>query len=351
MLVVLFHGNAMVAARYGLPPLSGFFSFGFSGVHLFFVLSGFIILSAHRQDIGRPGRMLYYLGRRFVRIYPLYWLAFLAWGGWRLFAGRMALSEFLPNALWFSQGTGAKLAIPVSWTLLYEISFYGLFGLLILNRWLGIAGLAAWLAAVAWNYGQPGHYLLHPFNLLFGFGLIAALGFSWLRARERPLRNALGLASLGLGVLLFAATADHYASLNLDTTAWPEHPVTILGFGLASALLLLSAAADPVERFFAGFRFASLLGNASYSVYLVHLQIERMAVDMTKPLGWVWHSAQSPAIADVLLAWIAGAALALGILVHLGIERPLLAWLRRRLARPSAAKAQLPDAQGQEAAP
>lgn len=349
LLVVLFHGNAMVAARYGLPPWSGFFSFGFSGVHLFFVLSGFIILSAHRPDIGRPGRLPYYLGRRFVRIYPLYWLAFLAWGGWRLFAGRMALGEFLPNALWFSPGTGAKLVIPVSWTLLYEISFYGLFCLLILNRRLGIAAMAAWMAAVAWRYGQPGHYLLHPFNLLFGFGLMAALGFAGLRGRARRLRNALGLASLVLGGLIFAGAARYYVSLDLDATAWPDHPVTILGFGLASALLLLSATAEPVERFFAGFRFASLLGNASYSIYLVHLQIERMAVDMTKGLAWVWQGAQSPAVADALLLWIAVAAVALGILAHLWIERPLLALLRRGLARPSA-KASI-AAQGQETAP
>ena len=57
LLVVLYHGNNIVARRYGLAPLNDVFSFGFSGVHLFFVLSGFIILTAHIRDIDTPARL------------------------------------------------------------------------------------------------------------------------------------------------------------------------------------------------------------------------------------------------------------------------------------------------------
>src|SRR4051794_11170095 len=47
---------------------------GFRGVDFFFVLSGFIILFAHAGDIGKPQAWAEYLYRRWVRVFPIYWL-------------------------------------------------------------------------------------------------------------------------------------------------------------------------------------------------------------------------------------------------------------------------------------
>ena len=44
------------------------------GVDFFFVLSGFIILHAHRRDIGVPGALGRYAWKRFARVFPIYWL-------------------------------------------------------------------------------------------------------------------------------------------------------------------------------------------------------------------------------------------------------------------------------------
>jgi exopolysaccharide production protein ExoZ len=38
------------------------------------VLSGFIILSAHAKDNGRPGSWTTYVWRRIARVYPVYWI-------------------------------------------------------------------------------------------------------------------------------------------------------------------------------------------------------------------------------------------------------------------------------------
>jgi len=51
------------------------FQFGHAGVDLFFVISGFIILFVHYDDIGRPERLGRYVGRRLSRILPTYWVA------------------------------------------------------------------------------------------------------------------------------------------------------------------------------------------------------------------------------------------------------------------------------------
>ena len=79
MLVVLFHlGGAIAAQKYfGISAFSVPFSFGASGVEFFFVLSGFIIFAAHRNDIFQPRKLAGYLKKRAVRIYPTYWIVFL----------------------------------------------------------------------------------------------------------------------------------------------------------------------------------------------------------------------------------------------------------------------------------
>ena len=62
ILVVLYHlgGNIAKEKYFGIKMFSVPFSFGGSGVEFFFVLSGFIILAAHRDDIFKPHKFLNY---------------------------------------------------------------------------------------------------------------------------------------------------------------------------------------------------------------------------------------------------------------------------------------------------
>ena len=61
-------------------PFGGLFLFAHAGVDFFFVLSGFIIYRVHRGDIGSPHRLSRYAWRRFVRIYPTYWIILAGFG-------------------------------------------------------------------------------------------------------------------------------------------------------------------------------------------------------------------------------------------------------------------------------
>jgi hypothetical protein len=78
LLVVLLHLGLIIAdAKYFDVPWVGTpFRWGDAGVEFFFVLSGFIITSAHAGDISRPSRLIPYLQRRAIRIYPPYWIVF-----------------------------------------------------------------------------------------------------------------------------------------------------------------------------------------------------------------------------------------------------------------------------------
>ncbi len=134
---------------------SNVFLWGRWGVDFFFVLSGFIIAHVHWSDIGRPARVRNFYWRRFVRIFPTYWLA-------------LAFLLFVRNVLGNSDysiafGTGdiignilmwptiPELMLPMAWTLRHELLFYALFSLLILNARLGVGVLACWLALLLWT--------------------------------------------------------------------------------------------------------------------------------------------------------------------------------------------------------
>ena len=71
LLVVLFHVTELSQQKLNQNFLSGLFAFGGSGVDFFFVLSGFIILFAHRADIGQKKKLKNFVIKRAIRVYPL----------------------------------------------------------------------------------------------------------------------------------------------------------------------------------------------------------------------------------------------------------------------------------------
>src|SRR3546814_12797234 len=80
MAVLAFHLSIMVTEpRFNLPPIfADYTSHGRLGVDFFFVLSGFIMPFAYAKDIGNPDRAGGYALKRFIRLYPLYWLLTVA---------------------------------------------------------------------------------------------------------------------------------------------------------------------------------------------------------------------------------------------------------------------------------
>jgi exopolysaccharide production protein ExoZ len=78
LMVVLFHCSAILGeAKYWHHSFDKYLVCGHRGVELFFVLSGIVILHAHRADMDNPGALAIYLRKRFVRIYPIYWIVLL----------------------------------------------------------------------------------------------------------------------------------------------------------------------------------------------------------------------------------------------------------------------------------
>ena len=329
--VLIFHGGLVTQGRYGTSPIDHFWQVGFSGVHFFFVISGFIILTAHHRDLGHKERILAYLSKRLVRIYPFYWIVFLIWGGWRLFSGQLPPWDFLTNAFIFH--SKVKHVIPVTWTLAHEMVFYLIFSMVILSPRMGGIAVMLWMLATTGLEDKPAAVLINPINLEFGFGLLSAHACLKLKTQRESLKNILGIAFLVAGVAGFAFTHHRVQTDPAIFARWPIHPVTVWGYGVSGACLLLASLSPAIERIAKNQRLLLLIGNASYAIYLVHLQIEKSAADLLKHLPLLWDT-QHPNVysANIILVTISLMALTVGILAHRWIENPLVfGYLRPRI--------------------
>ena len=243
-----------------LPP------FGESGVDIFFVISGFIMLVTTAKKDVTP---VEFLGLRLIRVVPLYWLMTLLMVGCAMLAPSAFKSlKFTPAAIAKSllfipydslsfPGATLPLLVP-GWTLNYEMFFYVLFAAsLVFPKRLRLPGIViALLSLVAagklvgpsanpiqWVYTNP---------LLLEFAAGCVIGHIWLRGALR-VRFAISLAGIAIGMFL------------LMHRAVPAGPSQIIG-----AALVVGSALHPRLLAFKS-RILLLLGDASYSIYLTHI--------------------------------------------------------------------------------
>jgi exopolysaccharide production protein ExoZ len=315
-MVVLYHVARHFDANYDMRALKALFQFGHAGVDLFFVISGFIILFVHFNDIGRPEQMGRYAGRRLTRVLPVYWIALTLticrkWaGGHGTPLGDLAWA-IIPLPII------ADPVLGVAWTLQYEFVFYLAFCVLILNRAAGLGVIILWLAAVVAAATSAGITSVPEAywgisNLEFFAGMAVAY-----RLRNSGVQHY--KTALAAGIVLFAI-----ASVTEDL-GWMDGygAFARLAYGLPSALIVLGSA-EASRR--GSLRVPSILrtlGGASYSVYLFHFTL----------IGIFWQSwlatgldkTVPPAIGFVV--FVSGA-IAAGVAISRLIEYPLMRFVR-----------------------
>ena len=181
VLVVLYHAARHLKANLGFMPMHGVMQFGHAGVDFFFVLSGFIIMFVHHKDLGQPSRLANYFQRRFTRIYPFFWCSLLV-GALLAAASHSGKPMSGTSILYAMTLLPNREDLGVAWTLQYEILFYLIFAIAILNLRAGAVIVAAWICLVAYAWILPSatssnllvERLASPFNIEFFFGLTAA---------------------------------------------------------------------------------------------------------------------------------------------------------------------------------
>jgi exopolysaccharide production protein ExoZ len=317
VMVMLFHYQIVMLNLRGTYVFDGAFSGGHSGVEYFFVLSGFIIYHIHKLDVGRPEALRGFLIKRGIRIYPTFWLF---WGltlvGQIAMNGSVSLNPLDPALL----PMNGNSIVHQSWSLRNEIVFYALFSALILNARIGWTLISVWLAS-SLIYGLNHPYIaaswFKPFLYLYNIGFGVGIAVAWLTDRVK-LVNPWAVAGIGGAIYLAALVAEWYFHS-------PQTPSNILVLGgVASPLIyifasaiLVTGMAQIVIRSPITARIAEILGGASYVIYICHALTGSVLVRLLGGLP-----------VEVAFFGMVAGTVAISIVFHLIVEKPLLAWLR-----------------------
>lgn len=304
-----------------------------SGVDIFFVVSGFVMVYVTHESRATP---FAFLKDRILRIYPVYWLVTLmlvmltcfglkpvgvhAWDAGDLFSSLV----LFPNVR--ADGRASPI-VSVAWTLIFEVYFYVVFAASLLIR-------ASAIRVITITSAFTGVVLLgilvadkplwlktysDPVILEFCVGCVLGLAYQreLPRARRHILMLAVGLLALGVAGIV---VSDSVHSAN---PSWNR----ALYFGLPATCIVTAALL--AERQGINFKhpFLLLLGAASYSIYLVHQLLLHVAFKFSTRA-----SALSEA-AGIVSAWAIAAlfVLAVGIGMHLYFERPVTRLLKAAL--------------------
>lgn len=294
-----------------------------SGVDIFFVLSGYVMVASTK---GRKVSPIAFLRRRLVRIAPLYWLvttvviAALLVGlnpiGIASWEWRDIAASYLFLGAERSDGYPGPL-LGVGWTLAYEAFFYVSFGLALLSRTNAAATAGALIAgcvllgAIADPASFIGQFYTAPILLEFALG--AGLAHLSLR-RWGGLMLGAGIAGLAIGAAALTTIAP---SGDLITPGGDGAIWRTICFGVPAALIVAGALASERSGAICRNRFVLDQGDASYALYLIHL-----------PMIQIIEKAAGSGTALLLLAPPVLAVAA--HITHQGWERPVMTILRPR---------------------
>jgi peptidoglycan/LPS O-acetylase OafA/YrhL len=240
---------------------------GFVGVDIFFVISGYIMAYttfSKKRNLGNASR---FIKHRLYRIYLGYWPFFLVALILLLLTNPdklVSLDSF--GSLFLLNTDMFQLVLPVSWSLSYELYFYIIFfftffisreQLYIVIPILYII-LVVIVVSIYMNPELTNSFFYSPFLLEFFAGVL-------LYMYQKHLMK-LWILPFSIVVIL----AAYYYGITYEIK---KGLLRVLSFGMASVFVILTVLILEVQGVYSAGKKIVLLGNASYTLYLSHLII------------------------------------------------------------------------------
>lgn len=321
--VLLFHFTFFRDSTHRYPDwLTDVTRYGYLGVDLFFVISGFVVLMSAWQRTPSA-----FLASRGARLYPAYWIGVTLATVVVVVAGLATVrpGQYVANMTMFQAWLGQENIDPVYWTLRAELTFYLYLLVLLmigLTRTRLLVVMWVWLALSAlWSLVEPGgpigtigtKALMPASSHYFVIGMALFLWHRFGRSWAAALLVLAGVTRILVEAPRFAAEEALQAGRPV-----PAAPAVVVACLVVVVMWWVADGRAPaLER-----RWVLLLGALTYPLYLVHDQV---GVAVYREFG--------DANAWLVLAVLTAGVLLLAYLVHRLVERPVARPFRRRLAR------------------
>ena len=308
--------------------LPDWLDFGIFGVDLFFVISGFVMVTVTHGKFQSLKNSLLFLYHRFSRIYPLYWIY-----------TTIALIVFIIQPSWVNSSQGNQVnvlssylllpdnhlpLVQVGWTLIHEIYFYLVFFVIMISlsqTYLPIA-LLFWGGLIAiFSHPTANPYyniIFHPLTIEFISGCLIAVYFNKFSTLKLKGNYLLVISWLSIVAAVFS-----FVFFRNQTGHTPENWYRVLCYGIPSIIIIFCVV--NAER--NGALIPQPLiqtGNASYSIYLSHL----FTINL---IGKIWSIFPNSSIIDNLflipITFII--TIVVGFISYWYVETPLLKLSRK----------------------
>lgn len=293
--------------------------YGYLGVHLFFLISGFVILMSTQDATPRS-----FFISRVARLYPTLWIGatLTASAAWILgdTGFTVSIRDYLVNLTMLAHWFKTPFVDGAYWSLAYELHFYIFvwlalrFGLMKNLQWL----LVGWLLISAVNAMRPMWPVEFWLNAKWAPFFIAGGVFYLIRTRGiTPAR--LGLLSASFALALIYALLDGHRQNQSAGNEFIQLPViaaVITAIFLVFWLIAVNRFQVPKSP------LVYYAGALTYPLYVIHQNLGYM---LFKQLHQAWGSTL------IALAIMTTAIFCLSWAVHVIIERPAGKLLRNAL--------------------
>lgn len=279
--VVFFHLHLAIQNHYAdpfHPYLAQLFSFGYLGIEIFFVLSGFVIAYSLRREKLDFSFFTHFFIRRSIRLDPPFWTTV----GLILMAALVAnltfksesefpfsFTQIFYNLFYLADLMQVAQILPVAWTLCVEFQFYLIFAVLMMFFQLikikkNVSTLV-WIGFSFFSIMQNTPWALLPIKpvtfIPHWYSFFLGCTTCWVMTGKMEKKFVL------FNYLMIAACS-----------LWTPTPHAIVS--VITALIIFTVSMYGKLHVLLKESFFQYLGKISYSIYLIHWPIGMKLIDM-----------------------------------------------------------------------